>query len=283
MSQFVQHGYLEEHPSVCSADCDGFLQLLQLPETALDLVLQQLDPCSLVSAASACRGLRDHISERISKVDVRCTSQALLDSFILWLEGHSSSPNRLTQCSVDGAGAYPSLALTILPCPQLQQLQLQLKDLSVQLGPAAGSLGVLHGCTGLRVLDLEGCQLLSTHAALAAIAALPQLQHLHFTPDDFDDMKVFPQFQHPLQLTHLSITRSLCLRACTSCQRWSTCSTWTCLMSPAQATQVAGPLSFRSSHAFTLIMWSCTRHPTGVMPRSSFSTSAVSQHCSNWQ
>jgi hypothetical protein len=57
------------------------------------------------------------------------------------------------------------------------------------------------------VLVLEHCTLPCACEAFAAIAALPQLQQLRFnvTDDKRDDNQMFPQFQHPLKLTNLSM------------------------------------------------------------------------------
>jgi hypothetical protein len=100
------------------------------------------------------------------------------------------------------------LDLTSLPCPQLRHLELH--GLHVQFEPTDDSPGVLSGCTALRVLVLERCKLRRAHEAFAAIAALPELQHLHYSVSNLDKLKckVFPPFQQPLRLTHLSMQLS---------------------------------------------------------------------------
>jgi hypothetical protein len=92
-----------------------------------------------------------------------------------------------------------------LPCSQLRSLQLN--NLRVQLEPTDSCPGVLHDCTGLTALDLEDCHLKLDDAALAVVAALPELQRLRFAwlENSFPGRPSIPVFQHPLQLTHLSI------------------------------------------------------------------------------
>jgi hypothetical protein len=48
----------------------------------------------------------------------------------------------------------------------------------VQLDPSEGCPGVLHDCTGLTGLHLQGCVVHDAHAATAAIASLTELQSL---------------------------------------------------------------------------------------------------------
>lgn len=94
-------------------------QLLQLPGTALDLVLQQLDQFSLARTAMACSKLRHAVPAAISSAVMRHNAPNALDSFDDWLERHSSSLNKLTQCSVaasrrrrlgyPGRGVFPAL------------------------------------------------------------------------------------------------------------------------------------------------------------------------------
>jgi hypothetical protein len=63
-----------------------------------------------------------------------------------------------------------------LPCPQLRQLHANRATL--QLEPADGSPGLLHDCTALTALHLQHCKVQDSHAAFAAIAALPELRNL---------------------------------------------------------------------------------------------------------
>jgi hypothetical protein len=70
---------------------------------------------------------------------------------------------------------------------------------------------VLRDCTALTALDLQDCQLRpEQRSGLAAIAALPELQQLrlHREQHNFfaDNIQVFPAFQHPLKITHLSLS-----------------------------------------------------------------------------
>lgn len=70
---------------------------------------------------------------------------------------------------------------------------------------------MLHHCTGLTSLDLQGCWVLDMHATMAAIAALPELQSLNVGHvSGGGQLVLLPELQHPLQLTYLGLTfRSL--------------------------------------------------------------------------
>lgn len=129
--------------------------LLELPEAALDLVLQQLDLCSLASLAVSCSEFRQSIPAHTRQLSVRCNSWESFESFASWLQQNITNLDNLTQCSVVGiwqdwsrlgfhsTRALQSLCqltltassctLRLLPCPQLRQLQLQ--NLNVQLEP----------------------------------------------------------------------------------------------------------------------------------------------------
>jgi hypothetical protein len=163
---------------VISVDPQDHLRLLELPGPALSLVLQQLDQCSLASTAVTCSTLRHAAAAATGKVEVRCSSQATYDSFVMWMEQHSSSLPKLEECSVMNQGNNAHAYLSSLPCRHLRQLHLQ--SLKVQLGPASGGAeGVLQHCTRLTALSLRNCQVQDVAATAAAIAALPQLQNLH--------------------------------------------------------------------------------------------------------
>jgi hypothetical protein len=116
-----------------ATDRHGSFQLLQLPETALDLVLQQLDSCSLASMAATCSRFRHVLPAYTRQLNVRFRSQDMLDSFTAWLQSNSSSMPQLTQCTAEDATfrPYSEMPLQKLPCPQLRQLHL--KHVGVQL------------------------------------------------------------------------------------------------------------------------------------------------------
>lgn len=129
--------------------------LLQLPDPALRLVLQQLDPCSLACTAVTCKAL----SQAAPAVTASATVQSRTkdeyrrkaDSFALWLAKHSKRLDSLTQCSVQGcdrAPLTPILAnaahgIPSLSCPKLEQLVL--KTVHVQLEATSDCAGVLGG------------------------------------------------------------------------------------------------------------------------------------------
>jgi hypothetical protein len=94
--------------------------------------------------------------------------------------------------------------LHLLPCPYV--LQLHLQGLKLQLGPAGHLLGVLHHCTRLTVLHLQSCTVQDSHAACAAIAALPELQQLAMSEThDEQHMLLLDGLQLAPQLTHLHL------------------------------------------------------------------------------
>jgi hypothetical protein len=204
--------------SVDAADQQGPFELL--PETALDLVLQQLDSSSLANLAVCCSRLRHVFAAYTSQVVVRCRSQKMLRNFIIWLKRNSSRLSQLTQCTVldSNSGPYSELKVETMPCSQLRHLRL--RDVCVQLGPSElmpeDFPGVLHGCTGLTALDLDCCRHCDIHADFADIAALPELQHLRVVLSAVDypyPCRLFPQFQNPLNLTHLSISYDIPLQS----------------------------------------------------------------------
>jgi hypothetical protein len=192
-------------------------QLLQLPGTALSLVLQQLDTCSLACTAVTYSKLSYAVPAAISKLAARCTSPEALQRFIYWLEGHSTRLKSPAECSLISTAA-PSIRrlplgtwplVTHLPCSQLRQLQL--RNLHLQFEPAGGSPGLLHHCTGLTVLDLSQCVVTDVQAAFAAVAALPQLQRLCWSlvleagSGEYCLRSRLADLQHPLKLKQLSI------------------------------------------------------------------------------
>jgi hypothetical protein len=191
----IARGEPDDHCS--SLDCiHEPSKLLQLPETALDCVLQQLDTCSLASTATACSKLRKAVSASVNKLEVRCRTPNTFHRLNLWLAQHSG----LTSLIVYGPACYGNSRPKVdpLPCPKLRHLQL--RSLDVQLGPVNGLPGVLQDCTRLTTLDLQRCD---TPGVCAAVAALPDLRHL--VTIVYPDHQ-FPAFQHPTKLTHLSMS-----------------------------------------------------------------------------
>jgi hypothetical protein len=149
-------------------------RLLQLPAAAVDLVLQQLDQCSLASLTESCSTLRETVTAHVSKIVVHYSSLEAYNSFILWTGANNSSLTRLTQCSIvdSGGSSTPRFSLYALPCPHLKQLHVQ------QVGLEVGPGGFLKDCKGLTALHLQDCGLTVGETALADIAAaLPELQH----------------------------------------------------------------------------------------------------------
>jgi hypothetical protein len=153
-------------------------QLLQLPESALELVLHKLNLNSLASTAVTCSQLSHAVPASITKLVVSFKTQQQLQSFVAWLQRHGNS---ITQCNLKGVGhyLYGLIQLKQLPCPQLRQLSIE--DLQVHLDLTQFFPGVLHDCTALTALHLQRCQIWDTPAAHAAIAALPELRSLSMT------------------------------------------------------------------------------------------------------
>jgi hypothetical protein len=181
------------------------LLLQKLPDAELDLVLQQLDQCSLACAAVTCHKLRLAAPAAASQVAVRLTTPHTFQSFSWWGERHKSRLVSLRQCSIAGksftVGAHhhepEPTVLWELPraCPQLRTLQLQ----DCQLQRLERSLQV---CSGLTALDLQCCRFLDNPMA-AFISALPLLQKLKVSGNC--DMHMRTQLQLPSQLTYLSL------------------------------------------------------------------------------
>jgi hypothetical protein len=118
--------------------------LLQLPEAALALVLQQLDQCSLACVAVTCSTLSDAAAAASREVAVCCKSAKASSSFTQWLERHSTSLDNVTHCSIEGVHSKFTL-----PCSQLRQLHM--KGCVLQLGPSQSSpvcsMGSVHWLT----------------------------------------------------------------------------------------------------------------------------------------
>jgi hypothetical protein len=148
---------------------DSF-QLLNLPGPALKLALQQLDQCSLASAAASCSSLRDAAPASITDLTAQVGDSAeKYESLCLWLERHSSSLAGVKKCSILGAsaldGALQQPYLRHLPCQQLRQLSLP------QLPTPYSLPGVLLACTALAALELKHCVFDSSPSAVPAAAA----------------------------------------------------------------------------------------------------------------
>jgi hypothetical protein len=195
-------------------------RLLQLPDAALDLVVAQLDPCSIASMAVTCSYLSRALAATISTVAVHCTQPETFESYVSWLEQHGTSLQHLTQCSVqaykynhkqvnarEGKSIQCPLYDTLfrhLPCPQLRQLYIG--RLKLQLEQTESYPGALGSCTGLTALNLQQCELQDISAGIKAIAALPELQFLSlslFKPYTGDFC--FAELKQASQLTHLSL------------------------------------------------------------------------------
>jgi hypothetical protein len=188
--------------------------LMQLPKPALGLVLQNLDQGSLACTAVTCSTLRKAVFKTITRLAVHCRVQGPLRSLLDWSEKPSSSLSDLQQCSIiNNAEEWDAPpCLPNLPCPQLRQLhQLHVESLIVHLEPAGGLPGVLHACSGLTELHLQGCLVRDGPAAAAAIAALHKLQSLKLAelwsvqPIAQPIRPLFEELRLPLQLTHLSL------------------------------------------------------------------------------
>jgi hypothetical protein len=87
-----------------------------------------------------------------------------------------------------------------LACPALRQLHLK--------EPAGGAASLLHGCPGLIELDLQHFFSEDLPAAVAAIAALPELKGLSLSAIPMPKLAgqtVLEQLQLPSSLTHLKL------------------------------------------------------------------------------
>lgn len=180
--------------------------LLQLPGPALNLVLQQLDKCSLACTAVTSRGLSNAVLAAAHKIEVRCSDEDTFKSIRTWIGRNSSSLNSLTELKLerDPSICKDELMLRSLPCQGLRELQLTHFD--VQLEPADGYPGVLHECSSLTALGLEHCSVGNADAASAALKALPQLQSLGLVLNRYS-AGIGPLFpvQLPVQLKQLGL------------------------------------------------------------------------------
>jgi hypothetical protein len=134
-----------------------------LPDAAADLVLQQLDLCSLACLAVTCSSLRQAVLAYYTHATVRCTNPDILVSFNSWVGHHHTSLTNLCQCSIIGKRDLQQ-DISDLRCPQLCQLHLQV--LKLQLGPAEGCPCVLHHCSGLTALHLHQCTCISAQCQM---------------------------------------------------------------------------------------------------------------------
>jgi hypothetical protein len=138
--------------------------LLELPDQAISIVLQQLDPHSLASTAVTCSKLRHAATANTSSISVTCgeadafsKAPDQLASLQLWLAQHSTNLTSVTRCSLafDCSQGPDIPDFTFLPCSALRQLDL--KGLCVQLAPAQDCPSVLHDCSSLTALHLQEC------------------------------------------------------------------------------------------------------------------------------
>jgi len=92
-----------------------------------------------------------------------------------------------------------------LPCPNLRNLELA--DMTVQLGASSTQPGMLHSCTRLTKLQLDGCHNTDGQNGLVALSALVWLQHLdlYCRNNRATDQMPSTMFQHLQQLTHLDL------------------------------------------------------------------------------
>jgi hypothetical protein len=167
-------------------------------------VLQQLEQADLAALAVSCNKLRLAVPENIDSAMCLSRSAETLESFNLWRSQPCSRLTNLKQCMIQDLRQGPSVTVRTLPLPNLDTLYLN--NLIVQLVSTADSPGVLLEHTGLTALALEGCVVQDPHAAIKAIAALPQLQNLCLEADwDGLGQAYFADLQHPERLTVLSL------------------------------------------------------------------------------
>jgi hypothetical protein len=198
--------------SVILLGTEAVLELLQLPDTALSLVLQKLDQCSLACAAVTCSKLRHAVPAHISKLEVQCRTSEGCSSMFRMLEQHSTSLTSLKLChfwSCDAGDCWDhGLTLQKLSCPQLRQLSLDGVDW--QLEPAGSCPGLLHYCTALAALDASKFGVESIPAATVALAELTDLRSLQLT---LGGDRLLLDLQQSTQLTYLSLNWRGGLRA----------------------------------------------------------------------
>jgi hypothetical protein len=125
-------------------------------------------------------------------------------SFALWFSRNCNVLTSLTFLSMDVGLHGFKTTVQCLPCPQLQNLRL--RGLPLQLQPSDGHAGVLHHCSGLTALTLDQCEIQDGEAAFAALAALPQLQHLVIeVPFNKEYLHLLPALQQMSSLTNLNL------------------------------------------------------------------------------
>jgi hypothetical protein len=167
--------------------------------------VQPRQDCSVLQQAEADR------ASFHQQIEVLCRHSETLGSLSTWLDLHSSSSGSLASLTHISVKSVRHICfhqqylfqaqLSHLPCAHLQ-----LHGLTLQLEQAGDAPGVLHECTGLTALDLEDCLVEDAHAAFAAIAALPELQHLRmYRVSDEQEGFHFWELPHPLQLTFLEV------------------------------------------------------------------------------
>lgn len=143
---------------------------------------------------------------------------ASLASFRLWAGQPLTVLTCLTRlsltCSLQTTDIWQHL-----PCPQLRNLHLE--DMSLQLGPSDGCLGVLGECSSLTTLSLRECQIEEGPAGAAAITALPGLHHLAIEiPDSKEYLFLLAVLQQMAKLTYLSLDYCSMFEANGCCELW---------------------------------------------------------------
>jgi hypothetical protein len=85
--------------------------------------------------------------------------------------------------------------------------QLRLEGFRLQLESTGAGSGVLAGCSGLTALQLQDCVLSDPFAAMRAIAALPDLQHLSITTTfgEHHTLLFITTLHRLTKLTHLAL------------------------------------------------------------------------------
>jgi hypothetical protein len=84
--------------------------LLQLPDAALVVVLQQLDPCSLANTALACTAHSHAVPSNLSTVAVSCKRPETLHSLAHWFDRHRTNLGHIRSCSLESTvGHYAQM------------------------------------------------------------------------------------------------------------------------------------------------------------------------------
>jgi hypothetical protein len=143
---------------------------LQQQNAAWELLLHDLDFCSLASTAATCTNLRDMVQLHASTVALQRGASETQNSFQTCLSQHSASLAKSNQCSASSQpadhdqldhdlqavdGTQPGTAPSQPPGTLLYQLYLQ--DLWEQFLRAGSYTSALQDCTCLAVLDLQDC------------------------------------------------------------------------------------------------------------------------------